>query len=144
MRPIDADKILEAHKFETKLIGKDWTIDDLAAAIETAPTLDVMPVVHGRWEYERGDPTLVPCSVCRFLMLRYNTTNYCPNCGAKMDAKHPEPQYPTWGEWLESIGVIKYNNRADSINYLIRPTHKTNTQIPADIAQKLEIEPKEK
>lgn len=30
MRPIDADKILEAHKFETKLIGKDWTIDDLA------------------------------------------------------------------------------------------------------------------
>lgn len=59
-------------------------------------------------------------------------------------AEHPEPQYPTWGEWLESIEVIKYNNRADSINYLIRPTHKTNTQIPADIAQKLGIEPKKK
>jgi hypothetical protein len=56
-------------------------------------------------------------------------------------AEHPEPVYPTWGEWLESIEVIKYNERADNINYFIRPTHKTNTQIPADIAQKLGIEP---
>ena len=58
-------------------------------------------------------------------------------------AENPEPVYPTWGEWLESIEVIKYNNRADSINYLIRPTHKTNTQIPADIAEKLGIKPEE-
>lgn len=44
MRPIDADKILETHKVETKLIGKDWTIGDLAAAIEYAPTLNVIPI----------------------------------------------------------------------------------------------------
>ena len=48
MRPIDADKILKIHELETKLIGKDWTIDDLAAAIEYAPILDVVLVVHGR------------------------------------------------------------------------------------------------
>ncbi len=44
MRPIDADKILETHKFETKLIDKDWTIGDLVAAIELAPTLKVIPI----------------------------------------------------------------------------------------------------
>lgn len=44
MRPIDADKILEIHKLETKLIGKDWTIDDLIATIELAPTLKVIPI----------------------------------------------------------------------------------------------------
>jgi hypothetical protein len=58
-------------------------------------------------------------------------------------AEHPEPVYPTWGEWLESIEVIKYNDRADSVNYLIRPTHKINTRIPADIAQKLGLQTKE-
>ena len=140
MRPIDADAILQTHYSETEYIGKDWTIDDLAAAIETAPTLGVMPVVHGRWE-DRGS---LSCRCSRCGCKSNSEYNYCPNCGAKMDAKNPEPQYPTWGEWLESIGVIKYIDRADSINYLIRSTHKTNTQIPADIAQKLEIEPKEK
>lgn len=44
MRPIDADKILEIHELETKLIGKDWTIGNLAAAIEFAPTLRVIPI----------------------------------------------------------------------------------------------------
>ena len=50
MRPIDADKILETHEFETKLIGKDWTIGDLAAAIELAPTLKVIPI---EWLYQK-------------------------------------------------------------------------------------------
>ena len=44
MRPIDADKILEIHELETKLIGKDWTINDLVAAIEYAPTISAIPV----------------------------------------------------------------------------------------------------
>lgn len=97
MRPIDADKILEIHKLETKLIGKDWTIDDLIAAIEYAPTLNIMPVVHGRWVKMIG---MMPpeyhghyeCSECQWHMkgLRNSWTreeelSYCPNCGAKMD-----------------------------------------------------------
>lgn len=42
-------------------------------------------------------------------------------------AKHPEPKYPTWGAWLtEKYG---WNNAY-------------GTPIPADIAEKLGIEPK--
>ena len=32
-------------------------------------------------------------------------------------AEHPEPQYPTWGEWLQSIGIIldvRQHNEAES------------------------------
>ena len=44
MRPIDADAILQTHYSETEYIGKDWTIGDLVAAIELAPTLKVIPI----------------------------------------------------------------------------------------------------
>lgn len=93
MRPIDADKILKTHELETKLIGKDWTIDDLAAAIESAPILDVMPVKHGRWVKIPG-MMLHECSECQWFMkgLIYNwaheeNMSFCPNCGAKMEER---------------------------------------------------------
>jgi hypothetical protein len=47
-------------------------------------------------------------------------------------AEHPEPVYPTWGEWLQRL----YN----SMNY----AGIFITPIPADIAEKLGIEPKPK
>lgn len=87
MRLIDADKILEIHRLETKLVGKDWTIDDLAAAIEYAPTLDVMPVVHGHWIYFKGGRA--ECSECHYDFYDVydieNSDNYCRHCGAKMN-----------------------------------------------------------
>jgi hypothetical protein len=60
-------------------------------ALDDSPTVDAVPVVHGRWI-----ETLVPdgyvqkasrmrkqCSVCGWTnACRYK---YCPNCGAKMD-----------------------------------------------------------
>ena len=55
--------------------------------------------------------------------------------------EHPEPVYPNWSQWLVSVGVIP--KEIDNSQYraiielgLIKP-------IPADIAQKLGIEPKE-
>lgn len=42
-------------------------------------------------------------------------------------AEHPEPAYPTLAEWLRSIGLAN---------------HRMIDPIPADIAQKLGIEPK--
>ena len=54
-------------------------------------------------------------------------------------AEHPAPVYPTWGEWLMSIGVINGvhpHGAIDALGNLKQP-------IPADIAQKLGIEPKE-
>lgn len=44
MRLIDADALIHTHESEVAIIGKDWTVGDLAAAIETAPTIDAIPV----------------------------------------------------------------------------------------------------
>ena len=60
--------------------------------IEETPTIDAVPVVHGRWNDDGLD---IKCTVCakRFdddlywIQGHYVVPNYCPNCGAKMDAK---------------------------------------------------------
>ena len=61
-------------------------------------------------------------------------------------AEHPEPVYPTWGEWLERQGVVTlyYSLRyeEDGTSYYT-PMDTIRKPIPADIAQKLGIEPKE-
>lgn len=65
--------------------------EDIFKALEHAPTVDAVPVVHGRWLLERepdGKPYCLHCSVCDGdfsnigIMQGYD---YCPNCGAKMD-----------------------------------------------------------
>ena len=56
-------------------------------------------------------------------------------------AEHPEPQYPTWGEYLASIGVMKPAQPDKA--YEVWFTQLYSTNIPADIAHKLGIEPKE-
>lgn len=53
-------------------------------------------------------------------------------------AEHPEPKYPTWGEYLEK--VIPHGTRETALTFAI---YAMNQPIPADIAQKLGIEPKE-
>ena len=45
------------------------------------------PVVHGRWIASYDN--FCACSICKypvyFVEAGWNQTNYCPNCGAKMD-----------------------------------------------------------
>ena len=57
--------------------------------IESFPTVDVAPVVHGRWETNSDRPDSLICSVCKcgFDMWKHDPHNYCPNCGAKMDER---------------------------------------------------------
>ena len=54
--------------------------------INEIPAADVAPVVHTRWGYDRhgnGECPVCGCDDCGF-------TNYCPNCGAKMDLTEPD------------------------------------------------------
>ena len=53
-------------------------------------TLTAEPIKHGRWINEQlastsgGSYSVVRCSVCKAQFPMYKT-NYCPNCGARMD-----------------------------------------------------------
>lgn len=52
-------------------------------------TSDVKPVVHGHWTTERTwkhDGEWY-CSVCDYEPIVFVESNYCPNCGAKMDGE---------------------------------------------------------
>ena len=58
--------------------------------LETLPTADVEEVKHGEWLLHHvGHGHYWECSVCHADPCIYITenTNYCPNCGAKMDGK---------------------------------------------------------
>ena len=61
-------------------------------------------------------------------------------------AEHPEPVYPTWGEWLEMqdvVGVDGYFETEAGDLPMYRTRRDIWQPIPADIAEKLGIEPKE-
>lgn len=62
----------------------------LGNLINEAPTVDAAPVVHGEWiEGEDEYTSFLKCSVCGEEFCSWDSdcarTNYCPNCGAKMD-----------------------------------------------------------
>jgi len=67
-------------------------------------------------------------------------------------AKEHPIVYPTWIEWLQSLGVIPYLSgyvakRDDDGNYLdghVNVNEVAHKPIPVDIAQKLGIDPKER
>ena len=58
-------------------------------------------------------------------------------------AEHPEPVYPTGKEWLEEQRVVVHFNSVSEKGTKVKwkLTNKSNCRIPADIAQKLGIEP---
>ena len=61
--------------------GFDRGLDRAQRAILDAPAADVAPVWHARWK--RYGKNLGECSECgEIVSVR---SNYCPNCGAKMD-----------------------------------------------------------
>lgn len=61
-----------------------------ADELEKLPAADVAPVRHGRWISIICSYGTPKCSVCDWSIpysedSRLDATNYCPNCGAKMD-----------------------------------------------------------
>ena len=70
-----------------------YKANDIYSAIDNAPTADVAPVQHGRWlTWEEKFPGEKPrrsnnlgvfCDKCN--THADNRTDFCPNCGAKMD-----------------------------------------------------------
>lgn len=63
------------------------TAADCLSIIGGAPAADVVEVVRGRWiKRQFADEPTDFCYSCSECHLTYEVdTNYCPNCGAKMD-----------------------------------------------------------
>ena len=71
-------------------------IDAIIDEIDNAPTVDAVEVVHGEWvckDLDNFRKVEVKCSECGWIGIEnYDSYvdpsdfNYCPNCGAKMDA----------------------------------------------------------
>jgi len=102
MRLIDADVLRQTmyhEAFETDSYMQKWDggcwirYKMFENGIESAPTIDAVPVVHGEWIEDvsflgttTGGTTVYHgyhCSVCGGLMGRKNDL-YCYKCGAKM------------------------------------------------------------
>lgn len=84
-RLIDANE-LKAKAHHTDCIGEDLAV--WASDIDEAHTVDAVPVVHGRWRrFINGDGEYkYLCGVCeKVVTYEMGGSNYCPNCGAKMD-----------------------------------------------------------
>lgn len=100
MRLIDADNALELFQAEyqnTKNLIKQGEkhLDSLAEGYTEAahiikhisPTVDAVPVVHGRWvKHYRSGTTVAEGYVSTCCdMWNNRKSDYCPNCGARMN-----------------------------------------------------------
>ena len=85
----DAVKIAEKYGLANgSVLGRHTGLADcIARDISELPAADVAEVVHGRWIWnEEGEidwEQFYRCSNCGDK--EYWESNFCPNCGAKMD-----------------------------------------------------------
>ena len=85
-RLIDANAFRE---FWNKNYRHQYANDNFLIAIANFPTVDAVEVVHGRWlkaTHSLSTGSILAgysCSECDNFSVR--NSNYCPNCGAKMD-----------------------------------------------------------
>lgn len=86
MRLIDADEFKAQHDWLLHCDFPYLTEATLEELIDDAPTVDAVPVRHGRWKVA---PVYIKCSECgeSFMLM---PQNYCPNCGARMDGERRE------------------------------------------------------
>ena len=88
-RMADIDDLLEkVAKIQASGGSQEKRVGEIIIAITNAPTVEV---AHGRW-IEKQEPlpwceddveVYTVCSVCE--SYSPGESNYCPNCGAKMD-----------------------------------------------------------
>lgn len=99
MRLIDADALLDKTWDADTRAGYVNVVD--AGDILEAPTVDAVPTRHGHWASLTDCSNAgVYCSVCNKKVYKEDyapcnkknklRSNYCPNCGAKMDEKEED------------------------------------------------------
>ena len=79
---------VEREKVLSKAAPVEGCFSDMISAYDVImlPAADVAPVRHGRWVNTHSDSEFVQCCLCKYpVYAAWNVTNYCPNCGAKME-----------------------------------------------------------
>lgn len=62
--------------------GVGWVWSQILDEIEKLPSVER----HGEWiQKSTGGESFYTCSRCGFIAWEHEDTNYCPNCGARMD-----------------------------------------------------------
>ena len=92
------------HNGET-YIRKDAALE----LVRIGPRVEATTVVHGRWESDMYfDEPVMRCTVCKRGFAaghKAERFQYCPNCGAKMDAKDIDVPTKDGGETHDSQGA---------------------------------------
>lgn len=85
-------RYIDAEKYESELWSslkgyrkapEICAVKNCIVELEEQPTADVIEVEHGRWIENKTEVMLYGCSNCAYRV--DFESNYCPNCGAKMD-----------------------------------------------------------
>ena len=89
MKLIDADKLKTELDAWARIIQNPdhYMRADALHIIDTAPEIDAVPVVRGKWRFVGCDGwnDCYECSGCGKMAL--SDSAYCPNCGAKMEVE---------------------------------------------------------
>ena len=83
---IEREDLLELYRMDDPVLNENGHVPLLVIRqnIMDIPAADVAPVRHGRWIASHDE--FCACSICKYpVYVCWNQTNYCPNCGAKMD-----------------------------------------------------------
>lgn len=86
MRLIDADALAKfidyGHLHNPN--EKAYSENDIREMIDMMPTVDAVPVRHGKW-IDITESHIGTCSLCGDRWGSVDMMNYCPSCGARMD-----------------------------------------------------------
>lgn len=97
-------RLIYADDFERRIMEESEICEDCAFIVvnllDDAPTVDAVPVVHGKWLHDESGANL--CSQCMEYVYEDDVhhliwhTKYCPHCGAKMDGERKEGEKDDW------------------------------------------------
>lgn len=87
------DEYISKQTFKEKYLCCGWLPEMSEEEFDAFPATDVAEVRHGRWLTTDAYPHHLYCSVCyktyaknaKWVNELDLPTNYCPNCGARMD-----------------------------------------------------------
>ena len=87
------DEYISKQTFKEKYLCCGWLPEMSEEEFDAFPAADVVEVRHGRWMTTDAYPHHLYCSVCyktyaknaKWVNELDLPTNYCPNCGARMD-----------------------------------------------------------